>query len=243
MIDAGVKIMADCEKDNSLCHFVYCETKNCEEDLKEMILAAMKKYGIQSSILTILQMEKRLLMTKEKAKKAAEEQLKNDPDHTEWKYYEGSINDDLETFLHNLLNQEEIKEEVVFTFFLPKLTYKELKLVEEKNKDYMATFSFGMKADVDVEEMKLSDSKDKYVKTFCWRRTFKLSPEANQSLFEESASDDLSEISGFDLSEIISDPFYAEKLVEAEALAAAEDEALIEAESDVDYKKKCCCHM
>ena len=232
--------MADCEQDGCISHFIYCEVKFCEDDLKTILLTKMKKYGIQSSILTILQMEKRKLLTKEKAKKVAEGKLKNDPNDTEWKFYDGSLSDDLETFSQNLLHQKEIKEEVVWTFFLPKLTEEELKLVEEKNKDYMTTFQ-ATSPDVDIEEMKLSDSKDKFVHTYCWRRTFLLSLEANNSLSEDSTADDISEISGCDddwlLSEIIYHPFYTERLAEAEALVETE------VQTEAEFKNKCCCNI
>ena len=112
-------------------HFIYCgmhylsEMEQVEK-LKEMILKKMKKYGIQSSILTMLDMTRWNLITKEKAKKAYKGELKNDPD---WEDYEGSINDDLERFLINLQNQKEVKEEDFACFFTPKLTNEELKLV------------------------------------------------------------------------------------------------------------------
>ena len=84
--------------------------------------------------------------------------------------YNGSINEDLEWFLGNLQTEEEIKTEDVLSFFLPKLTKNELELVEEKNVDYMKTFSFES-PDVVPEEMKKSDSKDKYLQGQCLRRT------------------------------------------------------------------------
>ena len=88
-------------------HFIYCGEYyfEREEKLKEIILTKMRKYGIQSSILTIVNMYRWKLVTKEKVKKAAEGKLKNDPD---WEDYQGSINDDLERFLINLQNQKEI---------------------------------------------------------------------------------------------------------------------------------------
>ena len=133
----------------------------------------MKKYGLQSFIFTTLRMERLYLITKETSKAAYEGKLKNKWD---WKYYKGSINDDLESFLNNLQeisSLEEIKKEVVRSFFLPKLTEKELKLVEEKDNNLMSTLFeniFG-EADVDENEMKKSDSKDKYLHGCCFRQT------------------------------------------------------------------------
>ena len=92
----------------------------------------------------------------------------------DWKDCEGSINDDLEKYFNKYKNQQEFKEELVQSFFTPKLTPEELKLVEEKNKDYMYTFIYGFHADVDIKEMQKSNSKQKYVHTNCIRRTVRL---------------------------------------------------------------------
>ena len=58
---------------------------------------------------------------------------------------------------------------------MPKLTKEELKLIEEKNEDYLSTFFRHQirhaSPDVDQEEMKKSDSKDKYVHCKCLRKT------------------------------------------------------------------------
>ena len=97
------------------------------EKLKEIILTKMRKYGIQSSLLTMFWIQRLNLVTKEKIKKAAEGKLKNDE---EWENYDGSINDDLESFLINLQNQKEVKYESVESFFTPKLTNEELKLIK-----------------------------------------------------------------------------------------------------------------
>ena len=89
----------------------------------------------------------------------------------------GSINDDLEKFLINLQKQKEVEYEEVRSFFTPKLTNEELKLVHEGNEEYLKTFGYyynGNNPDVDAEEMKKSDSKSKYVHARCWRKTIPL---------------------------------------------------------------------
>ena len=65
------------------CGINYFYGKEPIEKFKEIILTKMKKYGIQSSIMTMLYMKRLNLVTKEKVKKAAEEKLKNEKD---WKY-------------------------------------------------------------------------------------------------------------------------------------------------------------
>ena len=114
------------------------------------------------------------LITEEKTKKAYKGELKNDPD---WKYYEGSINDDLEKLLINLQNQKEVKDENVKSFFTPKLTNEELKLVQDRNAEHLKTYwyhFYGLNPDVDVVEMNESDSKSKFVHGACYRQTIPL---------------------------------------------------------------------
>ena len=160
-------------------HFIYCGIHYFYQErrakLEEIILTTMRKYGIQSSILTKLWMDRRQLVTKEKVKKAAEGKLKNDEF---WGKYEGSINDDLEKFLINLRNLKKVKNEFVQSFFAPKLTNEELKLVQEGNEEHLKTYSDynlrGLNPDVDVEEMNKSDSKSKYVHSRCLRETIRL---------------------------------------------------------------------
>ena len=137
----------------------------------------MKKYGIQSSMLTMLYMGRWNLVTKEKMKKAYKGKLK---DSEGWVDEEESINDDLERFMIDLQNQKEVKDENVYSFFTPKLTNEELKLVQEGNKEHLETYwdhCLGGNPDVDVEEMKKSDSKSRYVHASCWRRTMQLNIE------------------------------------------------------------------
>ena len=52
--------------------------------LERMFLKNMKTYGIQSSVLTVIGMERLHLITKEKQKQAYYGKLKNDQT---WKYY------------------------------------------------------------------------------------------------------------------------------------------------------------
>ena len=183
--------MVDFGTNDMMPHFIYCygDYYSYTEEfkkLKEIILKKMREYGIQASILTILYMHRSRLITKEKSKQATEGKLKNDPG---WKYYEGSINDDLDLFINNLQNSNEVEDEYVESFFLPKLTEEELKLVEEKNKEHMMSYWDGLDADVDVEEMKQSDSKDKYLHSYCSRDTVHLSLESNQTPSSDSQSE------------------------------------------------------
>ena len=168
--------MFNCDNDDMVPHFVYCFGNYSGQILyykvlKNMILSNMEKYGMQSSILTGLKMSRRNLITKEKSKAAYEGKLKNEDF---WKDYEGSINDDLESFfnnLHEISSLDDITEESVSSFFLPKLTAEELQLVEDKDKGEMLSYLLGDYADVDEKEMQESDSTDKYLKAQCERET------------------------------------------------------------------------
>ena len=164
-------------------HFIYCGyhyiPSKQEAKLDEMLLSKMRKYRIQSSILTMLNMWRFKLITKEKIKKAVEGKLKTE---LYWNRYEGSINDDLERFFINLKNKKEVKYESVESFFTPKLTNEELKLVQEENQEHLKTYLYHFlerkNLDVDVEEMKKSDSKSKYVHVNCLRTTMHLNVKA-----------------------------------------------------------------
>ena len=182
IFDDGVATMVEFGKNDMMPHFIYCygDYWLSHKKLKEIILKKMRKYGIQSSVLTTLVMRREYLITKEKSKQAAEGKLKDDP---EWQRYEGSINEDLESFVNNLQNSEEIDYEDVWSFFTAKLTKEELKLVEQKNKGHMETYFYEFDADIGVEEMKKSDSKDKYVHSSCHRITDYLTLESEQTSF------------------------------------------------------------
>ena len=152
-------------------HVIYCGEYSYI--FHDTCLDKMKKYGMQSLILTSLSMIRKNLITKEKSKQAYKGELKNDED---WKYFEGSINDDLETFVVNL-REGEIQYEEVRSFFLPKLSKEELQLIDIRDEKHLKTYSYYLtdkNVDVDVEEMKRSDSKDKYVKVSCRRETILL---------------------------------------------------------------------
>ena len=87
--------------------------------------------------------------------------------------------------LEEISSLEEVREEFVESFFLPKLTDEELELVEKKDKENFMTYAYGLSADVDEEEMKKSDSKDKYVHGECRRDTRVLNLD---DIFSETSS-------------------------------------------------------
>ena len=92
-----------------------------------------------------------------------------------------------------LSQSEKIDIEDVNCFFTPKLTKEELKLVELKDETHLLSYSNyslkffrGGNPDVDPEEMKKSDSKDKFVYSSCWRRTKCLTLPSSEIQAEET---------------------------------------------------------
>ena len=195
VIDAGVKSILDFGKDELVPHFIYCgehyffeeaSKKMLEKMLEKMFLTKMEHYGVQFAIVTRLFMVRRNLVTKETVKKAYQGKLKN---VETWNYYNGSIHDDLDKFFSNLQDRKKIKNEVVGSFFTPKLTEEELKLVEQRNEQHLSTYLehlYGRNPDVNAEEMKKSDSPSKFVHGRCLRWTTLLTLESKR----KQATDD-----------------------------------------------------
>ena len=134
-----------------------------ETRLKAIILNGMKKYQLDSVMVTNINMHRMNLITKER--------MEN--------YYKGkedekrkhSVNDDLESLFGDIRLGKE-PDECIHTYFLPKLTNKELKLVESKDYSYFQTFQLWYDPDVDATEMMQSESDSKFVQSGCGRRTF-----------------------------------------------------------------------
>ena len=120
----------------------------------------MKKNKIKSLTITIIDIRRDKLITKEEMEKYCKGE--ND-------YRKNSVNDDLELLFEDLRLEKESK--YANTYFLPKLTKKELKLVERKDKIYLQTFHWA-KPDVKEAEMMLSESDSKFVEGIGRRDTY-----------------------------------------------------------------------
>ena len=146
-------------------HFVYAGDYywkfDYEERLKSFILKGMQKYEIKKIMVTIIDMWRDYLITKE----ARDNYCKGNDNHCN-----ESVNDDLESFFDDLRLGKEPRG-YVKTYFMPKLTKKELELVETKDFSFMNTF-WDVDADVDEDAMKASESDSKFVNAFGERRTF-----------------------------------------------------------------------
>ena len=121
----------------------------------------MKKYNLKKVMVTCLGMWRRELITKEKMENFYKEGFLPSKE---------SVNNDQESLFENIRLGKE-PDDRVWSYFLPKLTVKELKLIEIKDHDYLQTFLLS-DPDVDIAEMKASESNSKFVQAFCLRKTF-----------------------------------------------------------------------
>ena len=123
-------------------------------------------------MLTIIDMQRTRLITKEKM----ESYTKGKEDVKE------SINDDLESLFEDL--RLGIKpQDLIQTYFLPKLTEEELKLSDEKDTIHKEIFleSFtSREPDVDKAEMIASKSRSKFVLGLGWRETFTIENQTSE---------------------------------------------------------------
>ena len=168
-----------------------------ENSLREGI----QKYELDSILVTTLYMFKDLLISKEKmdhictgkAYRQIQDRYEDEEHLGDTNRCEESVNDDLESFFENLrigLQPNFFRFNYWnWTHFLPKLTQDELKLVEEKNKDYFQTFLWSTNPDVDEDEMKSSSSSSKFVSGYCRRKTFRIKNPTFQSEKDDSDMD------------------------------------------------------
>ena len=152
-------------------HFVFAGYNNLtnaghdnyinEHKLRSLIMYGMNKHKIKSVMVTSIDLYRDFLITKEKMESycKGEERVKD------------SVNDDLESLFENIRLGRETNERVI-TYFLPKLTEEELKLVEGRDTSYLQTFRWSNEADVAETKMMLSESDSKYVQGLSFRRTF-----------------------------------------------------------------------
>ena len=151
-------------------HFVFAGYNNLtnaghdnyinEHKLRSLIMYGMNKHKIKSVMVTSIDLYRDFLITKEKM----ESYCKGEKDEKD------SVNDDLESLFETIRLGKD-PDEKVETYFLPKLTEEELKLVERRDTSYLKTL-WSPNPDVDETEMMLSESDSKYVRGWGRRRTF-----------------------------------------------------------------------
>ena len=119
----------------------------------------MKKYNIKSVMVTLITMWRQMLITKESMEKCCKGEMGE----------KDSVNDDIESLFEYLRLGKE-RAGWIYTYFLPKLTDEEKRLVDRKDTSYLETFYF---SDSCVyEAMELSESDSKFVRGIGCRKTF-----------------------------------------------------------------------
>ena len=164
VIDSVFETISENEVKEMNTHIVYAGTHYWlrEDRLKSVILKRMKTYKIKRVMVTIMNMRRRRLITKERVEQYCKGKSK-------------LANDDIETLFDNLrLGKESVTLENVNSYFFPKLTEDELELIEKKDLSYLQTFYYLFQADVKKAEMKISESDSKFVFGLCNRYTFKI---------------------------------------------------------------------
>ena len=128
----------------------------------------MKKYQIKTVMMSIIYMKKNRLITKEKMISYCK---------GENEIHQMSINDDLEAMFEDLKLGERPSYSNQ-TYFLPKLTEHEMALAETADKNYFQTFYDGVygakNPDVNEDEMRMSESKSKFIHGDCQRKTYRI---------------------------------------------------------------------
>ena len=172
IINSVVQKISDNEAKELEIHFVYagdCYFVN-EDKLRSIILDEMKKYKIKFVMVTGINLRRWELISKEEM----ESYCKGE------KPQKDSVNDDLES-LFGTIRLGEKPDERVRSYFFPKLTEKELDLVERRDPSYFQTFQ--------SSEMMLSETDSKYnlyVKGISRRKTFVIENSSENS-YENSS--------------------------------------------------------
>ena len=149
---------------------------NPKIQLISSIRKGMKKNKIKSVMMTTLMMERDSLISKEKMEKIGKDLGPDD-----------SVNDDLESFIEGIQQGQALYywyhhatsdqkppgtiDGLVTTYFLPKLTQEELKLVDKSNSEYYLENFVSFQTKEDEAELKLSESKSRYAQCPCIRFT------------------------------------------------------------------------
>ena len=176
-------------------HFVCAYQYYDDEKLKRILLSGMNKHRIKSAYMTIFNKYRHHLVTKEEMKSYYKGEYVEKDDYWSAGCMLHSVNDDLELLLERFL-LDEVRNESAETFCFPKLTEKEMKLVESKNEDHLESYlayEYGDDPDVDENEMMLSDSESKFVFIDCERFTCKIINRPINGYFKRKiANEDLS---------------------------------------------------
>ena len=144
--------------------------------MTSLLLNGIKKYKIKSVLVTAIIQARNELVTKERMEAYASYSTLAKLDHDlTFHLVDKSVNDDLETFFEERL-MGKFCAWPSWSYFLPKLSTRELELVEMRDEDHLKTYSCYPKKDPDVnkKEMELSESTSKFLNAECYRWSFKI---------------------------------------------------------------------
>ena len=164
-------------------HFLYFNSddnriKNREPNrVKNLFREAMKRYGYESAMVSMIEMFKRNCITKEKFD--LEYEIKNDEnDINNEERDDLSVGEDLESLYSRIKNGEMTEErfsgdgEHKFSKLLCLLNEDERRKLERKDKDFLRTFAYNYFADVQPNEWKNTEFEHlKFSKSLADRRT------------------------------------------------------------------------
>ena len=137
----------------------------------------MKQHGLNEAMFTFIRMLKSNCITKETFEK--EYQVDKDIDERD----DLSIGEDLESFIRRIklgeINKQTIPKygERKKSFKFSLLNEDEKRKLEIKDEDFMMTFLYEDEADVPDAEMKMSESKLKFARSYCYRITYLINAE------------------------------------------------------------------
>ena len=164
IIDSAFETIVKSKTENNQPHFLFIGygdhlmDLSRETRLKSLIIRKMKEYNIQIGMITYLLMMRIRLITKEKMENYCNGKM----------IEKTSVNDDLDSFCEDLRLGKK-PDGSVQTYFLPKITEEEKKLIERKDSKYLEKFFW--QVDVDKAEMKMSKSDSKFVDGLGLRKT------------------------------------------------------------------------
>ena len=168
IIDTAIEKASQYEKDSTFHLMIIADHSFYNLRLNTAISLGMKNHQVKSVMVTMLQMSRQNLITKEVMESFCNRSFYKR--NIVGFHTHESVFDDLDSFFTNLTNgknREVCTLHQKISYFVPKLTEKELKLVELKDENYFKTFedfrSLYGNVDVDETEMKLSESKSKFV--------------------------------------------------------------------------------
>ena len=164
---SALRKISETEAKELQTHIIYAGAVYDTDKLKSLVQKEMKKNRIKSAMVTRCYLRREKLITKE----AREDHCKEEEEY--------SVNDDLESLFEDLRLGKE-PEKFIYTYFLPRLTKKELELVEKGDESYLETFFFE-NPDVSETEMMLSESDSKYVNGLGRRSTFTIETSSENS--------------------------------------------------------------